>query len=358
MNMTENQENINQSECLNCHEQLPSAATFCPNCGQKATTGLISLKAFIQNFLDNVFNLDSRIVQTVKWLFIPAKLTQEYFKGKHKTYYHPIRLYLVMSIIFFAALNFVGDIGEGDIVKMNVGGEESTSLEEIIEREVHKIVFLEELDTLSGQIDLFQEEIAKAALDSLKKRIGEGLLNRDSFNITLLGGNEQNLDYKDMLLLEGKELVEKYEIKGFWNRLFIKQIVHFTHDQSGFLRELLHNIPLMLLAMMPALALFMKLLYIRRNRFYVEHLVLNFHHHAFAFLLLTILFLLPKNGPLEILFFPVVIAIFIFLYLTMKRYYGQGHGKTFLKYVAFNIFYLFSFLIVLVITLIISLLLF
>lgn len=349
--MIENQENTSPTECLNCHQQLPAAATFCPNCGQKATTGLISLQAFIQNFLDNVFNLDSRIVQTVKWLFIPAKLTQEYFKGKHKTYYHPIRLYLVMSLIFFGILNFVGNIG--DSVDFNIG--EENNLEETVAKEAHRIDFLEEIDTLSEQIVLFQDSTAKAALDSLKRRIGEGL-EKDSFNITL-GGEEKHFDYQDIVVLDGKELVEKYEIKGFWNQIMTKQVIHFVHDQSSFARQLMNNFPLMLLTMMPFLALFMKLLYVRRKRFYVEHLVLNFHHHAFAFLLLTGLFLIPENYR-EYVITPVIIAIFIFLYLTMKRYYGQGHGKTLLKFIAFNIFYLFSFLIVLVITSIISFLLF
>jgi len=355
--MIENQENTNQSECLNCHEQLPETATFCPNCGQKATTGLISLKAFINNFLDNVFNLDSRIVQTLKWLFIPAKLTQEYFKGKHKTYYHPIRLYLVMSIIFFAALNFMGGIGEGDIITMNVDGVESTSLEEMIENEAHKIVFLEEIDSLSANMDLFRDSTAKVALDSLMKKAGAGLINRDSFNLEVMMGGRRKFDYKDMLLMDGGEIIEKYKIKGFWNQLFIKQGIHFAHDQTGYIRQLINNLPLMLLAMMPFLALFLKLLYINRERFYVEHLVLNFHHHAFAFLLLTILFLLPDNFR-TLFFIPVIITILTFLYLTMKRYYGQGHGKTCLKFIVFNIFYLFSFFVVLVITLIISLLLF
>jgi len=130
-----------------------------------------------------------------------------------------------------------------------------------------------------------------------------------------------------------------------------------THDQTDYVRQLMNNIPLMLLAMMPFLALFLKLLYIRRERFYVEHLVLNFHHHAFAFLLLTLVLLISRSfNALELLL--AIIAIFTFLYLTMKRYYGQGHGKTFLKFVAFNVFYLFSFLVVLMITLIISFFLF
>lgn len=350
--MIENQENTNQSECLNCHEQLPATATFCPNCGQKATTGLISLKAFIQNFLDNVFNLDSRIVQTLKWLCIPAKLTKEYFKGKHKTYYHPIRLYLVMSIIFFAILNFVADVS--DTVNINLG--DDSNLEEQVNEEKHRIAFLEEMDTFSKQIVLFQEEHGKAALAALKQRMAKNLAKKDSFNIMLMGGMKY-FDYADVVTLNGKELVEKYEIKGFWNQIFTKQVIHFVHDQASFARQLVNNFPLMLLAIMPFLALFMKLLYIRRNRFYVEHLVLNFHHHAFAFLLLTGLFLIPEDYR-EFIILPVIIAIFIFLYLTMKKYYGQGYVKTFLKFVAFNFFYLFSFLVVLIITFIISFLLF
>ena len=349
--MTENLENTTQSDCLNCHQKLPTAAVFCPNCGQKATTGLISLKEFLQNFLDNVFNLDSRIVQTLKWLCIPAKLTKEYFKGKHKTYYHPIRLYLVLSLIFFATLNFIARMD--DMMNFNIG--DGGNLEETMAKEAHKIAFLEEIDTLSEQIILFQNPTTKAALDSLKIRLAEDL-EKDSFNITL-GGVEKNFDYLDIVTLDGKELVEKYEIEGFWNQILTKQVIHFVHDQSSFGRQLMNNFPLMLLAMMPFLALFMKLLYVRKKRFYVEHLVLNFHHHSFAFLLLTGLFLIP-DAYREYFILPVVIAIFVFLYFTMKRYYEQGYAKTFFKFVLFNFFYLFSFLVVLFITFIISFLLF
>ena len=350
--MKEYLENTTDGECLNCHQQLPVNATFCPNCGQKNTDGLISLKEFLQNFLDNVFNLDSRIVQTIKWLFIPAKLTKEYFKGKHKTYYHPIRLYLVLSLTFFATLNFIANID--DVVNINLG--EEGKLEESVAKEGHKIAFLKEIDTRSEEIVLFKDSTAKAALDSLKKIMSKTLEEKDSFNITLAGG-VKNFDYADVVTLNGKELVKKYKIEGFWNQIFTKQVIHFVHDQASFARQLINNFPLMLLAMMPFLALFMKLLYIRRNRFYVEHLVLNFHHHAFAFLLLTLLFLIPETYR-EYFILPVIAAIFIFLYFTMKRYYGQGHGKTLLKYVAFNFFYLFSFLVVLIITFIISFLLF
>ena len=344
-------ENITNSECLNCHKQLPANATFCPNCGQKNTDGLISLKEFFQNFLDNVFNINSRIFQTLKWLCIPAKLTQEYFKGKHKAYYHPIRLYLVLSLIFFAILNFRSDL---DIANVNLG-EGSEDLEEIVEKQGHKIAFLIEVDTLSEKIPLFQDTTAKAALDSLKTALSNSI-EKDSFDVEL-SGRKLKIAAVDVFSLDGKALVEKYEIEGFWTQIMAKQVIHFLHDQTGFSRQVFNNFPLMLLGMIPFLALFMKLLYIRQKRFYIEHLVFNFHHHAFMFFLLSLLFLLPEVY-LETVILYGLIAVLIFLLWAMKWYYSQGFGKTFIKYLLFNFFYLFSFVIMLAITFIISFLLF
>lgn len=339
------------TECLNCHQQLPSEAVFCPNCGQKNTDGLISLKEFISNFLDNVFNINSRIVQTLKWLCIPAKLTKEYFKGKHKTYYHPIRLYLVMSLIFFAIISMMRDVE--DMVDLDV--DEGKDLEEVIQREAFKIDFLIQIDTLSEKIPQFQDTIARIALDSLKKAI-QGDIQQDSFDISF-DDKELKIASADVFKLDGKELVEKYEIKGFWNQIMAKQIIHFLHDQVGFGRQVFNNFPLMLLAMIPFLALFMKLLYIRKKRFYIEHLVFNFHHHGFMFFFLSFVFLLPEIY-LEAVIWYAVGAVFIFLFFALKWYYEQGFVKTLLKYTLFNIFYFLSFLVTLTITFIISFLLF
>ena len=122
----------------------------------------------------------------------------------------------------------------------------------------------------------------------------------------------------DIFTLEGKELVEKYEIKGFWNQIFAKQAVHLLHDQSRFAQQVFNNFPLMLLGMIPFRALFMKLLYVRRNRFYIEHLVFNFHHHAFMFLVLSLVFLLPEAYLEQIIFPYGVLGILIFLFLAMN----------------------------------------
>ena len=56
----------------------------------------------VKDSFDNIFSLDSRLFQTLKFLIIrPGFLTNEYWSGKRITYLPPFRLYLLTSILFF-----------------------------------------------------------------------------------------------------------------------------------------------------------------------------------------------------------------------------------------------------------------
>lgn len=44
----------------------------------------------------------------MKALFIPGKLTTEYFKGRHVAYVPPVRIFLTLAVIHFAILGFSG----------------------------------------------------------------------------------------------------------------------------------------------------------------------------------------------------------------------------------------------------------
>lgn len=60
-------------------------------------------------------------------------------------------------------------------------------------------------------------------------------------------------------------------------------------DRGRALREqLAHNLPRALFVFLPLLALFMKLMYWRPPRYYIEHLLFFLHNHSAAFLLLTV----------------------------------------------------------------------
>lgn len=87
------------SYCKNCEQPLHKGAAYCAHCGQKNTDGRITVRSLFTEFFDAVFNIESRTLRTLRALFIPGKLTEEYFEGRHKRYVHPLRTLLVMSIL-------------------------------------------------------------------------------------------------------------------------------------------------------------------------------------------------------------------------------------------------------------------
>ena len=95
----------NKLNCGNCAHPISEAAKFCSNCGQKNTDGRISISSFFSVFFSTVFNLESKFFQSISHIFIPGKLTLEYFKGKHKRYFHPVRFFIVSALLLLASIS-------------------------------------------------------------------------------------------------------------------------------------------------------------------------------------------------------------------------------------------------------------
>ena len=91
--------------CLNCHYPLAEFDSFCPNCGQKPTDGKTTMHHLMHEFTHTLFHVDGKLVSTLRHLFVPGKLTEEFFKGHHKRYAHPIQLYLVLGAAFLFCLS-------------------------------------------------------------------------------------------------------------------------------------------------------------------------------------------------------------------------------------------------------------
>ena len=90
---------IERKLCKNCNYEL--VGLYCSECGQKNIESFTFSK-LVKDFLDNIFSLDSRLFQTLKFLIIrPGFLTNEYWSVKRITYLPPFRLYLLTSILFF-----------------------------------------------------------------------------------------------------------------------------------------------------------------------------------------------------------------------------------------------------------------
>ncbi len=87
--------------CPNCGASLDGA--FCATCGQKAGPLDPSLRDLLHNFVEEVLNVDGKTFQSVRLLLTkPGFLSLEQFQGRRVRYVSPIRLYLLLSLLYFA----------------------------------------------------------------------------------------------------------------------------------------------------------------------------------------------------------------------------------------------------------------
>lgn len=359
-----NQPSEKRKYCRNCYHPMAVGSRFCRHCSQKYTTGRVTFKELVTEFIETIFNLDSRFFKTAKALLSPGKLTNEYFLGKHKRYIHPLRLFLVCAVACFAALGLLvsNELNEGFSVQNRKN-----------QRQADYAVYRDSLEVVSQEVlKDFPEGDAKTAVDRILRKLPD--TREDSIYYGFLYINDDwtfttkqfQVSKKEVAIMSPHEIVEKQNFDGFFNRLFATQVVKVNQEGGSFLKSIMGKMIWMIFLMMPALALLLKLLYWRRGQFYVEHLIFSFHYHAFAFIIFGLVFLaeyfMPglaenwgdEDGHIAI----AVVLVMFYLYKSMRRVYKQKRLKTIIKFSILNFSYLFIFIVFLAFTFLIGLFLF
>lgn len=96
---------VRLTECANCGAMLDGA--FCAQCGQKAAPLNPSVGEFLHDLFHELTHVDGKIVQSVRLLLTrPGFLSREHFEGRRVRYISPIRLYLILSLLYFAVAAF------------------------------------------------------------------------------------------------------------------------------------------------------------------------------------------------------------------------------------------------------------
>jgi Zn finger protein HypA/HybF involved in hydrogenase expression len=89
--------------CLNC--STPLTDVYCPHCGQKDIPNRQTLGELVFNFISSFSGYESKFFTTCRYLlFRPGFLATEYNSGKRERYFHPARMYVFISFIFFLLL--------------------------------------------------------------------------------------------------------------------------------------------------------------------------------------------------------------------------------------------------------------
>ncbi len=314
------------SLCLNCKQPLPEDASYCPACSQKCTTGRVTVLELVYEFFQSIFNFDSKIFKTLAALAMPGKLTVEYFKGRHKSYLHPVRLFLVAIIALIAVISFQSNMDDS----LNVS--KALRIQERFERKQIQL----KIDSLSQEIKQeFSSGMAHQALDSLNIRLAlRDSSQQDSIELDrffkIANEKSATISNEDYLTLSADTLIEKYHIEGFWNQLIFRQKLKFVDKSSDFIRYLIGRISWLVFLVIPLFSLAFMLFYFRSKRYYVEHFIFLLHVHTFLFVLISLFVLFQSMLPDWVI--PVLSLIgMLYIVLAQKKVYQQGYLKTCIK---------------------------
>lgn len=130
-------------------------------------------------------------------------------------------------------------------------------------------------------------------------------------------------------------------------------------DPSRYLRTTATLLPHMMFVLLPLFAMLISPFYLFAKRYYIEHLILLAHNHAFIFLVILMTWPLVAlrtvfldgsffgSGLLAAVAFWVIMALWlwvpVYLFISMKRFYRQGWTLTTLKYFTLGTIYFFLF---------------
>src|SRR3954467_14733491 len=373
------------THCENCG--APLAGDFCAQCGQHAIDYRRSIFRVLLDAADSFLNWDTKFLHTMNQLLIhPWQLTNDFNAGRRARYVHPLRLYLIASIVFFLLARAVNWDSEGPIqLTAQDRTELVASLSKMIEPnspltpEQRAQVELARVKLAEAQGALTADEraeVKKAFKAYIKSEVRKSLSAEERARmITAMARIPKIPDSnthvtppvvplppdlsapmpptiqpsvpplitvaptpKPMHFSVGPPDRKKSPF-ALWLEKQVKEKIGEDGSRAKlFMETLRSNIPAMMLCCIPLFAFILKILYIRKGRYYVEHLVYALHIHTFLYVsvIITSLAVMGANrlSPTlgGLITAVMVCAIVVQIFLSIRRVYKQGWFMTMLKF--------------------------
>lgn len=267
------------ADCPNCGKAV--SGNYCAHCGQETRLHMPSLAEFAHEFITHYVALEGKLWGTfTRLLFRPGALTNEYLAGRRRRYVEPLRVYLTLSILFFALVKFSG-------------------------------------------VNMYSEADTPAAAS------GAAVHGQAAHG----GESEVRVKLGDVLAPE----------VGRWAPAVQRTVERFdaleTRDKARVLTEgFFRYAPYAMFFLMPVFALYLKGLYLGTGRRYGEHLLFALHANAFAFAVFSIFLLMPE-GFLKFVLFCWLIG---YLPWAMRRVYRKGKLGTAWRWIVLMVLHLLS----------------
>src|SRR6516225_8713037 len=346
------------THCENCGAELQGH--WCAKCGQPAIEYRRSFRYVVADLLNEFLNWDSKFFTTIALLVLkPWRLTNEFLAGKRVRYVNPLRLYLLASILFFFAVNYGARGIHVDPSKL--GAKDRAELESDLkntdlppEAREKLEALLREPSTSPAPSPLTNESSSAPASLSPAPGINAAPSQAPP------GANEQKKEYgkiseRPFVVFDDAKSTTPFER---WIEGRAKEKMGEKGTKMGlFISTLFSNLPYMMLCCIPLFAFVLKLLYIRRRIFYIDHLIYALHIHSFFYagIMLIVLTTIGLNrvAPGEIAGWLIALLWIAFvtqIFLSIRYVYRQGWFLSIFKFIFGGFVYLMVLVFALAIT--------
>ena len=304
------------ARCLNCGTVVEGR--HCAQCGQAADAHVLSMKEVMGDVAHSLLHLDSRVWRSLRLLVRrPGELTREFIAGRHQLYIPPFRLYLAISIIYFALSALLPESGLLDVDAPVVLDDESGT---VAAKPAPRAPA--ELKDATGEL---RKELAAEGVP--QEEIDKALEADSSCKVSIFGDKPNSTDFE---------------------RTLSRACEQVKRDGGKLLAErFATTAPKLMFLFLPLMAGVALLFYWRPRRMYAEHLVVFLHNHAFTFLVLAVTAILneiaelefPLSGVLNLVMFLMWCWLPYYVYRSMRVVYGNGRALTLLKFLAISTIY-------------------
>jgi hypothetical protein len=302
--------------CANCGARL--TGKYCSACGQRHHDHPVhDFWHFTSEALEDLTHADSRLWQTLTaLLFRPGFLTREFLEDRRARYLPPVRLYLVVSVIFFVIVGLDSRISKAYVVLSYNGNA------------FHYQVV--PAGNVPGPLAGTQTPTAAASKPGGLATLAPTPAARQHLCEQTGTYIEQHMGW----------------LARFGPRVVQSCLTGLTAGGVKHYDEVVErNLERAMFLFLPLLALAMKPLYLRPRRHYIEHLLFFLHSHAFLFVALGVSTLVGMITSSRLVVGPVDMALTIYVpiyfYLALRRVYGQGRWLTLSKLAALGVVYFF-----------------
>jgi len=346
------------THCENCGAKLQGH--WCAQCGQPAIEYRRSFRYVVADLLNEFLNWDSKFFTTIALLIVkPWRLTNEFLAGKRVRYVNPLRLYLLASILFFFAVNYGARGIHVDPSKL--GAKDRAELESDLKNTDLPPEAREKLEALLRESS---PSPAPSPLTNAPSPAPASLSPSPGTNAVPPqpepGAKEQKKEYgkineRPFVVFDQNKSSTPFER---WIEARAKEKMGEKGTKMGlFISTLFSNLPYMMLCCIPLFAFVLKLLYIRRRIFYIDHLIYALHIHSFFYagVMLIVLATIGLNRVAPGLIAGWLIAFLWIafvtqIFLSIRYVYRQGWFVSIFKFLFGGFVYLLVLVLALAVT--------